>query len=330
MGNIPITIATNDYDRTRAVKDGAVSVDGCDVTYLTMLPEEMFFRAVRYAELDVTELSLSTHMLQTQRGDAQYLGIPVFLSRVFRHSGFYIRTDRGIASGADLKGKTVGVPEYQMTAAVWQRGLLKDEFGIEPWEIAWRTGGLEETGREERTPINLPDKYDLQRIGPDQTLSGMLESGELDAVISPPMPSCLQRGAPNVARLWPEYRTAEQDYFRRTGIFPIMHILGVKKTLAEKYPWLPANLYKAYGQAKALAYKELEAIGALKLSLPWVGAELQETRALMGDDPWTYGVDQNRPALEALIRYSAEQNLTVPGLKPEDLFAETTLQTARS
>ena len=153
------------------------------------------FRAVRYAELDVTELSLSTHMLQTQRGDAQYLGIPVFLSRVFRHSGFYIRTDRGIASGADLKGKTVGVPEYQMTAAVWQRGLLKDEFGIEPWEIAWRTGSLEETGREERTPINLPDKYDLQRIGPDQTLSGMLESGELDAVISPPMPSCLQRGA---------------------------------------------------------------------------------------------------------------------------------------
>ncbi|MEC7536424.1 MAG: ABC transporter substrate-binding protein, partial [Pseudomonadota bacterium] len=256
MGNIPITIATNDYDRTRAVKDGAVSVDGCDVTYLTMLPEEMFFRAVRYAELDVTELSLSTHMLQTQRGDAQYLGIPVFLSRVFRHSGFYIRTDRGIASGADLKRKKVGVPEYQMTAAVWQRGLLKDEFGIEPWEIAWRTGGLEETGREERTPINLPDKYDLQRIGPDQTLSGMLESGELDAVISPPMPSCLQRGAPNVARLWPEYRTAEQDYFRRTGIFPIMHILGVKKTLAEKYPWLPANLYKAYGQAKALAYKE--------------------------------------------------------------------------
>ena len=330
MGNIPITIATNDYDRTRAVKDGAVSVDGCDVTYFTMLPEEMFFRAVRYAELDVTELSLSTHMLQTQRGDAQYLGIPVFLSRVFRHSGFYIRTDRDIASGADLKGKTVGVPEYQMTAAVWQRGLLKDEFGIEPWEIAWRTGGLEETGREERTPINLPDKYDLQRIGPDQTLSGMLESGELDAVISPPMPSCLQRGAPNVARRWPECRTAEQDYFRRTGIFQIMQISGVKKTLAKKHPWLPANLYEAYGQAKALAYKDLEAIGALKISLPWVGAELQETRALMGDDPWIYVVDQNRPTLEALIRYSAEQNLTVTGLKPEDFFAETTLQTARS
>ena len=330
MGNIHITIATNDYDRTRAVKDGKVGVDGCDVTYLTMLPEELFFRAVRYAEFDVTELSFSTHMLQTQRGDAQYVGIPVFLSRVFRHSGFYIRTDRGIETGADLKGKTVGVPEYQMTAAVWQRGLLKDEFGVEPWEIAWRTGGLEETGREERTPIHLPEKYDCRRIGPDQTLSGMLESGELDAVICPPVPSCLQRGVPNVGRLWPDFRAAEQDYYRRTGLFPIMHILGVKKSLVAKHPWLPANLYKAFRSAKDLAFKELEAHGALKISLPWVCAELAETRALMGPDVWSYGVAENRADIEALIRYSAEQSLTEPGLAPEDLFAETTLQTARS
>lgn len=330
MGNIHITIATNDYDRTRAIKDGMVGVDGCDVTYLTMLPEEMFFRAVRYAELDVTELSFSTHMLQTQRGDAQYLGLPIFLSRVFRHSGFYIRTDRDIKTGADLKGKTVGVPEYQMTAAVWQRGLLKDEFGIEPWEISWRTGGLEETGREERTPINLPSKYDCQRIGPDQTLSKMLEDGDLDAVICPPVPSCLQNNAANVGRLWPNFREAEQDYYRRSGLFPIMHILGVKKSLAAVYPWLPANLYKAYRQAKDLAFKELEALGALKISLPWVGAELAETRALMGEDVWPYGVEENRKPIEALIRYSAEQNLTAPGLTPEDLFAETTLQTSRS
>ena len=330
MANIHITVATNDYDRTRAVKDGVVPVDGCDVTYLNMLPEEMFFRAVRYAEFDVTELSFSTHILQTQRGDSQYLGVPVFLSRVFRHSGFYIRTDRGIESGSDLKGKTVGVPEYQMTAAVWQRGLLKDEFGIEPWEVAWRTGGLEEAGREERTPIALPEQFDCRRIAPDQTLSTMLETGELDAVISPPMPSCLQRGAPNVGRLWPDYRSVEQDYHRRTGIFPIMHILGVKKSLVAEYPWLPANLYKAFKAAKELAIRDLEVIGALKVSLPWVGAELSETRDLMGPDVWSYGVTENRQDIEALIRYSAEQGLTEPGLAPEDLFAETTLQTARS
>ena len=330
MGKIQITVATNDYDRTRAIKDDVVEVDGCDVTYLSMLPEEIFFRAVRYAEFDVTEMSFSTHILQTQRGDSEYLGIPVFLSRVFRHSGFYIRTDRGIESGADLKGKTVGVPEYQMTAAVWQRGLLKDEYGIDPWEISWRTGGLEQSGREERTPINLPDHYDLKRIGPDQTLSAMLEAGELDAIISPPMPSCLQRGVPNVGRLWPDYRQAEQDYYRRTGLFPIMHILGVKKSLAVEYPWLPANLYKAFGKAKNLAVRDLEAIGALKVSLPWVGAELAETRELMGLDIWSYGVSENRKDIEALIRYSAEQSLTEPGLTPEDLFAETTLQTSRT
>ncbi|PPR57200.1 MAG: 4,5-dihydroxyphthalate decarboxylase [Alphaproteobacteria bacterium MarineAlpha4_Bin2] len=330
MGKIQITVATNDYDRTRAIKDDVVEVDGCDVTYLSMQPEEIFFRAVRYAEFDVTEMSFSTHILQTQRGDSEYLGIPVFLSRVFRHSGFYIRTDRGIESGADLKGKTVGVPEYQMTAAVWQRGLLKDEYGIDPWEISWRTGGLEQSGREERTPINLPDHYDLKRIGPDQTLSAMLEAGELDAIISPPMPSCLQRGVPNVGRLWPDYRQAEQDYYRRTGLFPIMHILGVKKSLAVEYPWLPANLYKAFGKAKNLAVRDLEAIGALKVSLPWIGTELAETRELMGSDIWSYGVSENRKDIEALIRYSAEQSLTEPGLTPEDLFAETTLQTSRT
>ena len=329
MSNIHINIAAGDYDRTRAIKDGRVTVDGCEATYLTMIPEELFFRAVRYAEFDVCELSCSTHMLQTQRGDAEYIGLPVFLSRVFRHSGFYIRTDRGIETGADLKGKTVGVPEYQMTAAVWQRGLLKDEFGIEAWEIAWRTGGLEEPGREERTPIDLPDKYDYARIGPDQTLSAMLESGELDAVISPPVPSCLTRGAPDVARLWPDYRAAEQNYYKRAGIFPIMHIVGVRKALVAEHPWLPAPLYKAFKQAKDLAVRDLEALGALKVSLPWLGAELAETRALMGNDIWSYGVEENRKDLAALIRYSAEQNLTEPGLTPEDLFAESTLQTAK-
>jgi len=295
MSNIHINIAAGDYDRTRAIKDGRVTVDGCEATYLTMIPEELFFRAVRYAEFDVCELSCSTHMLQTQRGDAEYIGLPVFLSRVFRHSGFYIRTDRG----------------------------------IEAWEIAWRTGGLEEPGREERTPIDLPDKYDYARIGPDQTLSAMLESGELDAVISPPVPSCLTRGAPDVARLWPDYRAAEQNYYKRAGIFPIMHIVGVRKDLVAEHPWLPATLYKAFKQAKDLAVRDLEALGALKVSLPWLGAELAETRALMGNDIWSYGVEENRKDLEALIRYSAEQNLTEPGLTPEDLFAESTLQTAK-
>lgn len=324
MPNIQIAIATNDYDRVRALRDGRVTVDGCDVTYMVMETQEMFFRAARFADIDVTELSFSTHVLQTQRGDSRYVGLPVFLSRVFRHSGFYIRTDRGIESGADLKGRTIGVPQYQQTAAVWMRGLLKDEYGVEPWEMAWCTGGLEKPGEQERTPITLPARFDVAGIGPEQTLSGMLESGEIDAIMCPPVPSCVQRGASNVGRLWPDYRSAEQDYYRSAGLFPIMHIVGVRQDLAERYPWLPANLYKAFAAAKDLAIRDMEAIGALKVSLPWVGVELEETRKLMGPDIWSYGLADNRRDVEALIRYSAEQGLTEPGLKPEDLFAATT------
>ena len=324
MTNIHLAVATNNYDRVRALHDGRVRVDGCDVTWMTMETSEMFFRAARYADIDVTELSFSTHILQTQRGDSRYVGLPVFLSRVFRHSGFYIRTDRGIAGGADLKGKVIGVPQYQQTAAVWMRGLLKDEFGVEPWDMAWRTGGLENPGEQERTPIELPSKFDVAPIAPEQTLSGMLESGEIDAIMCPPVPSCVQRGAPNVGRLWPDYRTAEQDYHRRTGLFPIMHIVGIRKDLVDRYPWLPANLYKAFAAAKDLAIRDLEAIGALKISLPWVGVEFAETRKLMGPDIWSYGLADNRKDVEALIRYSTEQGLTEPGLDPEDLFAATT------
>ena len=329
MVNVPITIAAGDYDRTRAIRDGRVTVDGCDVTYLTLRPEELFFRAVRYAEFDVCELSFSTYLMQTQRGDSAYIAIPVFLSRLFRHSGFYVRTDRGINGPGDLKGKTVGVPEYQVTAAVWQRGLLKDECGIEAWEIKWRTGGLEQPGREERVPLRLPDAYDYQRIPRDKTLSGMLEAGELDAIIAPPVPSCLRRGAPNVARLWPDYRAVEQDYYRRTGLHPIMHLVGVRKNLVERYPWLPANLYKAFGQAKDMAIADLEYITALNIMLPWVGAELEASRHVLGVDFWPYGLEPNRKEIEALIRYSHEQGLTEPGYTPDELFAETTLAVAK-
>ena len=329
LADMPITIAAGDYDRTRAIRDGRVTVDGCDVTYLTLRPEELFFRAVRYAEFDVCELSFSSYLMQTQRGVSAYIAIPVFLSRLFRHSGFYIRTDCGIDGPADLKGKTVGVPEYQVTASLWQRGLLKDECGIEASEIKWRAGGLEQPGREERTPLHLPDAYDYQRIPDDKTLSGMLEAGEIDAVIAPPMPSCFWRGAPNVARLWPDYRTVKQDYYRRTGMHPIMHLVGVRKSLVEKYPWLPANLYKAFRQAKDIAIANLEYITALNVMLPWVGAEHEATRAVLGEDFWPYGLEVNSKEVETLIRYSHEQGLTEPGLDPQDLFAETTLAVAK-
>ncbi len=329
MSDIPITIATGDYDRTRPIRDGRVTVEGCDVTYLSMPSGELFFRAIRHQEFDVCELSFSNYMTQKQRGATGYTAIPVFLSRVFRHSGFYIRTDRGIKTPEDLRGRTVGVPEYPMTAAVWQRGMLQDEYGVAPGEIHWRSGGMEQPGRVPRSPFTPPDGVEVTPIAAGETLSAMLAEGDIDALITPQPPSCFVRGAAHVGRLFPEYRAAEQAYYAKTGLHPIMHLVAVRESLAERHPWLCASLYKAFREAKRLAIADLEKIGSLALSLPWVGAELEATRALLGDDFWPYGVSENAKDIETLIRYSHEQGLTERRLSVEELFAATTFEYAK-
>jgi 4,5-dihydroxyphthalate decarboxylase len=329
MSNIPITIATGDYDRVRAIRDGHVTIGGTDVTYLLLEPEELFFRTVRYKEFDVAEMSFSTYIMQRHRGITDYIAVPVFLSRLFRHSGFYVRTDRGIRAAADLRGMRVGVPEYQMTASVWQRGLLQDEYGVAASEIVWRSGGLEQPGREERSPLAPPPGVDLAPIPAGKTLSAMLETGELDALLAPRAPSCFLRSTPNVGRLFPDYRSAEQAYYKKTRLHPIMHVLGVRQSLVDHYPWLPANLFKAFQQAKDSAVTDMERIITLSVTLPWVGAELTSTREVLGRDIWPYGLKENRAEIETLIRYSLEQGLIFNAPKPEDLFATSTLATAR-
>jgi 4,5-dihydroxyphthalate decarboxylase len=329
MKKLPLTLAVCDYDRTKALFLGRAQVDGCEVTPFAMNAEEVFHRAFKFAEFDVTELSLSSHTLTTSRGENQYIGIPAFVSRVFRHSGIYIRTDRDIRKPQDLKGKRVGVPEYQITANVWVRGMLAEEYGVRPEDIHWRRGGIEEPGRGERAPIRLPDSVDLQQIPDDKTLSAMLAAGEIDAMLSARAPSCFERGAPNVGRLFPDFRTAEQDYFRRTGLFPIMHLIGIRKSLVEQHPWLAVNVYKAFLAAKKIAVQELGEIGALLVHLPWVVDHYNETRRLMGDDYWPYGVHENTKALETFTRYSYEQGLSARKVAPAELFAPTTLDLAK-
>ena len=329
MPSIPITIASGRYDRTSAIQDGRVVVAGCDVTYLNLDPEELFFRAFRYAEFDVAELSFSSYILQHQRGIGAYVAIPVFPSRMFRHSGFYVRTDRGIDTPADLAGKRVGVAEYQMTAAVWQRGLLSDDYAVAPESIHWRTGGIEQPGRVERAPLTLHRDIDVAPIGPEQTLSGMLADGALDAVIVPRPPSCFVNGTPGVGRLFPDYRSVEQAWYRSTGLHPIMHVVGVRKDLAERHPWLPGNLFKAFSAAKEMAIGDLERLVTLSVTLPWVGAELAATRELMGHDFWPYGVEPNRRDVETLIRYGVEQGVTPEAVEVDPLFAPTTLTVAK-
>jgi 4,5-dihydroxyphthalate decarboxylase len=329
MTTLTISLACCDYDRTRALFDGRVTVEGCEVIGTPLEPEEAFHRAFKYQEFDVSELSLSSYTLQVSRGENPYVAIPAFVSRLFRHSGIYVRTDRGIARPQDLKGKTIGVPEYQMTAAVWIRGTLQDDFGVRTQDVHWRNGGIEQPGREERTPLKLPAGIDLKSIPKDQTLSRMLEAGELDGMIGARAPSCFTRGAPNVARLFPDFRAVEQDYFRRTRIFPMMHVIGIRRTLAERHPWLAVNLMKAFLRAKELAWYELGQIGHLFTSLPWGVAEFDATRALMGEDYWSYGLQPNRHALEAFTRYHHEQGLSARKVAPEELFAPSTLELSK-
>lgn len=326
---VPLTIACGDYDRVAAIKDGRVEVEGCEVTFIPMEPEEVFFRAFRYQEFDACELSFSSYMIVTSRGTSPFVGIPAFVSRVFRHSGIYIRTDRSIEKPEDLRGKTVGLPEYQMTAPVWMRGMLEDEYGVKPIDIHWRSGGQEEPGRDERTPLVLTNGVDLQPIPKDKTLVELFEAGELDALLTARAPSSFVEGAPNIARLFPNYRQVERAYYEKTKMFPIMHLVGIKKELAERYPWLPGSLYKAFVKAKQIALDEVRQIAALNVTLPWVEAEALETRALMGEDYWRYGIDECAHEIEALARYSYDQGMSERKLTAQDLFAPSTFEISK-
>lgn len=325
MTRLKISLGCCDYDRTRALFDGRVGIESCDVLATPIEPEEAFHRAFRFEEFDISELSLSSHTLMTARGENRYVGIPAFVSRLFRHSGIYIRTDRGIARPEDLQGRTIGLPEYQITANVWIRGILKDDYGIDPASIHWRRGGVEEAGRGERAPLALPPGIDLQQVPEGKTLSGMLAAGELDAVISARAPSCFSRGAPHVARLFDDYPAVEADYFRRRAIFPIMHIIGIRTTLVERHPWLPVSVFKAFSQAKDLAMAELAQIGHLFVSLPWGVASCEAAKSLMGADYWSYGYEQNRHALDTFCRYHHDQGLSSQVVDSASLFARSTL-----
>jgi len=325
VAKLQLSLGCCDYDRTKAIFDGRAPIEGCDVVPVAIEPEEAFHRAFSSQEFDVSEISISSHTLMTSRGENAYVGIPAFVSRLFRHSGIYIRTDRGIERPQDLQGKTIGLPEYQITANVWIRGILQDDYGVKPETIHWRRGGLEEPGRGERAPLKLPSNVDLKQVADGKTLSGMLEAGELDGVISARAPSCFERGAPNVARLFPDYRRAEEDYYRRTKIFPTMHIIGIRKTLVDRHPWLPVSVFKAFIRAKELTMYELGQIGHLFVSLPWGVSEFEAARRLMGNDYWSYGFEANRHALETFTRYHHEQGLSARKVGSEELFARSTL-----
>jgi 4,5-dihydroxyphthalate decarboxylase len=320
MEKMFLTVACGDYDRTRALRDGSVEVEGVELNYVALQAEEIFWRMTNYQEFDASELSLSNYLTMVDRGNCPFVAIPVFPSRFFRHSCVFINVDSGIRKPADLAGKKVGAPEYSITAAAWIRGFLKDDYGVAAQDMQWFIGGQEEPGRKERIALKLPPEIRLSTLPPDKTLNAMLENREIDALISARVPSCFVKGSPKVRRLFPDYKEVEIDYYRRTKIFPIMHVLVIRRAVFDRHPWVARSLYKAFCQAKERAVQHMHLSNTLTHTLPWLFAEMDLLKGLFGRDWWPYGIEPNRHTLESLIRYMREQHLVEKPLDVDSLF----------
>jgi 4,5-dihydroxyphthalate decarboxylase len=281
---------------------------------------------LRHREFDVAEMSLSSYVVSLFAPDAPFVAIPVFPSRFFRHSCIYVNSAAGIVHPQDLAGRVVGTPEYQMTAPVWIRGILADAHGIPVDGVTYATGGLEEPGRPEKLALQLPPSIRIRRIGPNQTLSAMLATGEIDALYTARAPSSFQAAGGGVRRLFENFADVEREYYRRTRIFPIMHTVVIRRDVYERHRWIAQSLLKAFAAAKDLAYDDLAQTAALKVSLPWLTAHLEEAHREMGRDFWPYGVAANSDTLATFLRYSHEQGLSPRRLAPEALFAPETLE----
>ena len=322
MAKLTLSLAVGDYDRTRPLIDGMVQIDGISPLILTLSPEEIFFRAFRDAPFDVCELSLSSFAVKTAAGDCPYVGVPAFVSRAFRHTSIYVRKDC-IGRPQDLKGRRIGVGEYQLTANVWARAVLADH-GVAPADVVWVRGGLEEPGRVEKVAVALPPSIRLEAAPQDAALARLLAEGAIDAIISPRAPSCFDEGHPNVGWLFDDPIAAAKDYYRRTAIFPIMHLVGVRRDIAERHPWVPAAMLKAFSAAKAAALRHLGDTAATKVTLPFVEEQLSGARALMGRDFWSYGLAPNRHVLDAFLQHHHDQGLSPRTVRADELFDPST------
>ena len=326
MSRIQLSLAMGDYDRTRPIHDGRVQIDGVEAITQLLSPEEMFFRVFRHEAFDVSEMSFSSYCVKLARGDSPYIALPVFLSRAFRHTSVYIRTDRGIRSPADLKGRRIGIAEYQLSAHVWVRGILQDDHGIAPSDITWVRGGMDTPSRPEKIALQLPADIRIEPAPDGATLNAMLAAGEIDGFIGPRWPRCFAEGHPHVGRLFTDSVGAAEDYFRRRGVFPIMHLLGLRRSLADTHPWLPGALVKAFGQAKSMAQAALEDTSATKVTMPFVEDNLARAKALMGPDFYSYGVANNEATLDAFLDYHHAQGLSARRLGVDELFHPATYE----
>jgi 4,5-dihydroxyphthalate decarboxylase len=325
---VHLTLAQSGYDHLRDLASGEVQVEGVDLTVLTLPIVEMFFRFLRYREWDVSELSFAKYLSLRAAGDTSLTAIPVFPSRMCRHSSIFVRPD-GPSSPKELAGARIGVPEWAQTASVYTRALLQHEWGIPLQDVSWFQAGVNTAGRVEKVAIRLPDGVALTRV-PDRSLDEMLRDGDLDAVFSAQPPASFERGEPHVVRLFPEYRQVEREYMQRTGIFPIMHVVVVRSDVLEGAPWIASNLLSAFSEAKRRSFARLTDIAASRLPLAWVPALVEEMQGLLGADPFPYGVEENRVTLDAFTRWAHEQGVASRLVQPEELFAPQVLEHHRA
>jgi len=313
----------DNYDRTRPLLDGTVKPEGIVLQSQAEGPGALFRQVAQQTAFDVSEMSTSTFMILKSRGDDRYVGIPVYPSRNFRHGYVFINRNSGISRPEDLAGKQVGMVEYQTTAALWQRIFLQDDFGIKANQIEWSEGGLNTPDEPERFHVDMPSDIHLSRIGPGQTLSQLLEEGKLDALIGPAEPECFRR-ASHIERLFPDYRSVEKDYYKRTGFFPIMHLVVIRREIYQEHPWIAQSLFDAFQSALTSQLERLRNTSVLACALPWLMSDLEEIEEVFGDEHWPYGIAKNKALLERMTQASFEQGLSARKLDVEELFAEET------
>lgn len=323
MAGIPLTYAGYDYwDRSRPLIDGRVRPDNIDLTYIVMPPVQSMFSP----QLQAIEASLSSYMVMRAQGDDRLIGVPVFLARRFVHGYIFVRSDAGIERPEDLVGKRVGIPHYQSTPVVWMRAFLQHDYGIAPSSIHWFEGGVDVPARgSNRPPVDMPSEIQIATIGDDETLSGMLLAGELDALMTAQRSAPFLSRHPRIRRLFLDYQEREREYFRRTGLLPNMHVVLLRHEVYEQHPWIPQALLTAFEAAKAATRERLQETGNVVVALPWLAAHLEETEQLFGPDPFPYGLKANIPTLEALSQYLVEQGLAQRRVEPKELFAVETL-----
>lgn len=325
---IPIDLGCGDYDIVRPLKDGIVRAEGMEINFITInRPPEVHWRMGMHQEFDAAEMSFGSFVAGKSRGDFPFVGIPAFVYRKFRHSCAYVNVNAGINTPEDLKGRRIGVPEWQMTATVWLRGFIQDDFAVRPRDSHWLTGGLESSERKEKVPLTLPPEITIENIPRGKNLSDMLIAGEIDALLTAQVPLPYVKRAPQVRRLFADTRQAEADHFRRTGIFPIMHVMIIREGLYKRHPWVAQSLYKALLESKNHFLEAIFKNDAIHSALPWTGQHADDVRNLMGNDFWPYGVEANCRTLETFLRYCFEQGLTPKKLAVEDLFPKETLDT---